>query len=472
MTKAPTLTDPKGMGGIIAQDGFDYQVWDALVRLPTWLRNPAFEGMALEALEDLEARFFAPHAPRGHLIDRFQAKSGVLTRSDLIDLFSSFKTFEASYPRAARIHTLVTPGLPPTLNWIARDSDRVRRVRPFYSPFADIRAASDDELRTGLVSEFGQDLGDYFADNVEVALRVLPDRASAEAAFASALHDSFPNLDTSASKVRAGFGALNDLVAQNRGVMLTRSQLLDALSDALGVQFVQPGPLPIHVRSDRNGEIADALELDASSFSGGALGFPDTTRWREGILAPLEKTADWARSRNQARIALSGSYRLSTAFAIGWAFRSAIGFEIEIPTKSGSWATDDHPPFNAPPLPWTIVKPINLANGRLVVGVGVLRDPTPDIRQDPALHRNDVILAVTLPQPLTSGSEAQSFVKIIKAAVAQEVAHLRPTGIDLYYVGPAALAVALGHRWNALPRTQLHEFDAPTKRYTRTAIIG
>ena len=25
---APTLTDYKGMGGVIAQDGFEYQIWD------------------------------------------------------------------------------------------------------------------------------------------------------------------------------------------------------------------------------------------------------------------------------------------------------------------------------------------------------------------------------------------------------------------------------------------------------------
>jgi hypothetical protein len=472
MTKPPTLSDPKGMGGVIAQDGFDYQVWDALIRLPSWLRNPAFEGMALETLEDLEARFFAPQAPRGHLIDRFQAKSGALTRSDLINVFSAFRTFEASYPHAARIQTLVTPGLPPALNWIARDSGRIRRARPFYSPFSDIRAASDDELRADLVSEFGKDLGDFFADNVEISLRVLPDRASAEAAFASALHDSFPNLDISASKVRAGFSALNDLAGRNRGAMLTPGQLFDALSASVGEQLVQPGPFAIHVRSTRNGEVANALEIDASSFSGGQSGFPHAKRWREELLVPLEKTAAWARKRNHARIALSGSYRLTTAFAIGWAFRSAIGFEIEIPTKAECWPTDEHPAVNASPLPCTIVRPRNLVHGRLVVAVGVLRDPTPDIRQDRVLHNGDVILAINLPQALTCASDVQSFVRIVKDAVSQEVAHLRPTGIDLYYVGPAAFAVALGHRWNALPATQLHEFLARSKSYTPSVEIG
>src|SRR4051794_33034719 len=135
--KGPTLTDAKGMGGIIAQDGFDYQVWDALARLPAWLRNPAFEGMMFEGLEDYEARFFAPHAPHHHFLDRFQAKSGLLQQAALRDVFKSFEAFDLAHPNVARVQTLVTPTLPAGLAWIARDPGRVRRARPFYSPFAD-----------------------------------------------------------------------------------------------------------------------------------------------------------------------------------------------------------------------------------------------------------------------------------------------------------------------------------------------
>ena len=75
----PALTDARGMGGVIAQDGFSYQLWDGLARLPAWLANPAFEEMIFEGLEDLEARFIAPKAPpRFRVLERFQAKSGSL----------------------------------------------------------------------------------------------------------------------------------------------------------------------------------------------------------------------------------------------------------------------------------------------------------------------------------------------------------------------------------------------------------
>ena len=109
----PTLTDARGLGGLIAQDGFDYQVWDALVRLPAWLTHPAFEGLMIEGLEDFEARFFAPHAPKGRLLDRFQAKTAQLPQGWRSRRSSPVPTFEDKrIPGWPRTQTLVTTALP------------------------------------------------------------------------------------------------------------------------------------------------------------------------------------------------------------------------------------------------------------------------------------------------------------------------------------------------------------------------
>jgi hypothetical protein len=60
----------------------------------------------------------------------------------------------------------------------------------------------------------------------------------------------------------------------------------------------------------------------------------------------------------------------------------------------------------------------------------------------------------------------------VKAAVASAAAALRPERIDLFMGGPAAFAIALGHRWNAMPPTQLHELVAADRRYVATALLG
>jgi hypothetical protein len=51
------------------------------------------------------------------------------------------------------------------------------------------------------------------------------------------------------------------------------------------------------------------------------------------------------------------------------------------------------------------------------------------------------------------------------------VARLGARQIRLYLAGPAAFAVALGHRWNAMPPTQLHEYVTSERHYEPTALL-
>jgi hypothetical protein len=467
----PTLTDEKGMGGIIAQNGFDYQLWDGLVRLPAWLANPAFEGLIFEGLEDLEARFFAPQVPRGRLLERYQAKSGSLAPKEVSQIFASFLTFETTYPQLARLHTLVTPRLPPTLAFVGRDPRRVRRARPFYAPFSEVATASDEKLRSDLVAAFGPQMGEFVAQGVEVHERMLPDRDSAMQAFGLALHRAFPDLGTSIDKIEAAFEALSAHARRSIGVPLSRAVLADVLSSNLGRPVAQWQAFPLHLRLDQNEGKPHSLEIDVSAYSGGSLPFPDPQLWASGLIDPLAVTAKWLRSNSQSRIALSGSYRLSTAFALGWSFRSATGFEIEIPTRGGVWPTDERPARGEIYPALQIGRPTRLAGDRLIVSIGIIRDPAADLVQSAGMSTTS-LLRLHLPEAITSAKAAQAAVADVKEILVEMVAELKPRRVDLYLAGPAAFAVALGHRWNALPPTQLHEFLAADRRYVTTALLS
>lgn len=467
--RPPALTDARGMGGSIAQGGFDYQLWDGLIRLPAWLADPAFEELIFEGLEDLEARFFAPQTPRGRLLERFQAKAGSLSPAEVRDVLQSFSAFETAYPQASRVHVLVTPRLPPTLAWLARDPARVRRARPFYAPFADIAAASDAELRRRLEGTYGEELGGFVAASVELNERNLPELDAAVAQFDAELSRTFPSLDAGRRHVADAFAALSELARRSIGVPLAADLMARTMEQALGAKLPLPTVFPLHIRSDRNEEDARAVQIDAATFSGGPAGFPEPARW-SALAAALETTSRWLRARSTSRIRLGGSYRLTTAFLAGRNFRSAIGFEIDIPTKSGEWSTDQHSPPGAK-LPWIVQSPSALIDNRLVVGIGIVRDPSANILKHLNLTESKNILLATLPQALPNGVDAQVSVQAVKNAIAEVAARLRPEAIDLYYVGPAAFAVALGHRWNGLPSTQLYEFVQASGTYVPTAFI-
>ncbi|MCW2359815.1 MULTISPECIES: SAVED domain-containing protein [Bradyrhizobium] len=467
---APALTDARGMGGVIAQDGFDYQLWDGLARLPAWLANPACEQIIFEGLEDLEARFFAPHAPRERLLERFQAKAGSLAPADVREVLETFSQFETAFPHAARVHTLVTPRLPPTIAWLARDPSRVRKARPFYAPFADMMAASDAELRRRLVETYGASLGAFIAESVEVSERNLPDRDAALATFGVELDRTYPSLDAPQKRVAEVFEALSGLARRSIGLPLGRAVLLQTIEEGLGRRLPLPQSFPLHVRSDRNEANERSLEIDASGLSGREGKFPPAAQWAADLVAPLDRTARWLRRHAEPRIALSGSYRLTTAIVIGWSLRAAIGFELEIPTREGAWATDDRPSTSDTVPTWQIAQPMALHGDQLVISVGILRDPAANLGQAMGVP-SEAVLRLFLDEPVSSAKAAQAGVSTIKRSADAAVARLRPQGIQFYFAGPAAFAVALGHRWNAMPPTQLHEFVIANRTYVATAQI-
>ena len=100
-----------------------------------------------------------------------------------------------------------------------------------------------------------------------------------------------------------------------------------------------------------------------------------------------------------------------------------------------------------------------------------MRDPSVNILKHLKLTDRENILLATLPQALPNGVDAQVSVQTVKNAISEVAASLRPQAIDLYYVGPAAVAVALGHRGNGLPPTQLYEFVQATGDYMPTALL-
>lgn len=463
----PTLTDAKGSGGMVAQSGFDYQLWETLSRLPGWLLQPAFEAFILEGLEDFEARFFTPYASHGHIVDRFQAKEGKLSKKALQEVLGNFLIYEQAFPGTARVQTLVTPSLLDRLQWIARDQTRIQRARPFYTPFATVTAASDLKFRNDLMAEFGPPLGSFVAENVDFTLRQYTDVQSARLVFAQALEAAFPALDLTQKQVRAAFDDLVTLANERRGAEITRAQILRVLRGALGDLILDEEPLQVHIRSDRDLPQPQAIEIDASAFAGGEAGFPAPEEWA-ALTTPMRMVAQWAYQRGHRRIRLTGSYRLSTAFAVGTAFPSAQGFDLDFSVRGHGWRTDDYAQQDGGALGWQSRPATGLVNGRLVVAVGVLRNPVQAVVTTLGLPDARGVLHVQLDRAIVDAQEVQASVNYIKTKVGEAVSAFQPDALDVFLVGPAALALALGHRWNALPSTQWYEFQAGPGMYQRT----
>ncbi|WP_078305891.1 SAVED domain-containing protein [Deinococcus sp. LM3] len=82
------------------------------------------------------------------------------------------------------------------------------------------------------------------------------------------------------------------------------------------------------------------------------------------------------------------------------------------------------------------------------------------------------MLHVQLDRAIVDAQEVQASVNYIKTKVGEAVSAFQPDALDVFLVGPAALALALGHRWNALPSTQWYEFQAGPGMYQRTCRVN
>lgn len=465
MTLGPTLTDAKGLGGIIAGDGFNYQTWNALLHIPAWLSMPSFDGLIMEGLEDFEARFFAPFAVGTRVLDRYQAKSAQLPPAEVIALFADFKVFDDLHPGAARSHTLVTPGLPPGMQLLQRNLGRVKRARPFYRPFASMLDASEAQLLAQYEAKFGANAG-HHVTAVDVELSPNHGRDLAEVSFQHAFDKAFPKIEISVRAAKRVFATLLERLNVDVGRMITRSQLFEVIRRA-GVDVTDARALPLRLRAADDQDDPRLMDIDCIAFAGEG-GYPGPERYVRDLMEPLQRTATWAREQGHKRISLSGRYRLSTAFAAGWAFRSANGFDIEVPTREAIWPSDAHPAGPRTTLNWVASGDARLQDGRLAVGVGVLRDPAAAIAKT---GHGVPPLILFLNEAIPDARMAQEAAREIKRYVDREIDRLKPRIIDLYVAGPAALAALLGHRWNGMPSTQLHELAPSTGTYVRTALL-
>ena len=134
----------------------------------------------------------------------------------------------------------------------------------------------------------------------------------------------------------------------------------------------------------------------------------------------------------------------------------------------GTWNTDAHPVSGKSYPEWTIEPPEQLHNDRLVVVIGCVRDPAQQVEKHLEFTDTKKILRLYLPEAVTSEEDLQASVQSIKKAVSSACGKFNVNEIDCYFVGPAALAVALGHRWNGLPPTQWYEFVASENEYIPT----
>ena len=285
-------------------------------------------------------------------------------------------------------------------------------------------------------------------------------------------------LNSDQRAIDSAVGLIRDWV-QRRERTLTPDELHDWARQRVGQQTV-PGAVVVVEAIDRDPHTGDADER--ISFVDAYLGdepferrqLRDPSQWSH-IGAEIEYAAQRLRSVGTRRVVVRGPMRLPAWFAVGAAFRDVRGFETAGLQKETIWSSED---LN---IPGTVqAETITLGDGSdAAVAVGMAADPTSEV--------SDYIITSGLPVgslmsifPDSGPSPAAVPDSPTAAATAVAVRDavrglLRATSvahIHLFLATPGALALLLGHRWNAMRLTTVYEHLGTGNGYTPTFLVA
>lgn len=161
-----------------------------------------------------------------------------------------------------------------------------------------------------------------------------------------------------------------------------------------------------------------------------------------------------------AAVAITGSLRQATAFAVGAALRDVTGInDLAVKQRGQLWSSAQH--YDTPLAPQIIEHDVSQGD-ELAVAVAVAANPTEDVLEFLRAEAVPVsrLLVLHPPSGATDNAVPDATAAIALAVGIRDAvraASRRSPRVHLFLVGPMGLAILLGHRWNRVKPTTVYE---------------
>ena len=467
-----SLLQPESRGGDIAEGGFSFQEQIVLSRIPLWLSQDGFTAMTRESIGDAEAKFFVPG--HGFVVELVEAKDHPLTPSDFWSEVKRFQEVDAGSPGTYSWFIIASAGLSRSLRPLVNGLRRVRDAYGFYEDGAAVKDSSFGDY-VQIVRRLDHDEQDarFLFEKVLIEAELSAARSHGEALFRQSLITHLREYqDLSSRTLGTIYANLGTFVRGRRNQPVFRRELEAKLREEIDPGQLPPlRPISIYTSTRDEGDLKTPdLRFNWATFFGGETrAFPPPERWNRQLFGDLQETRDWIiRHRATRRIRLKGNRRLSASLAVGSVFSAVAGFTIEVDYRGETWSTAAHPIPTTPPYP-LVLKAAGDRGEHLVVSVGILKDIAPEVESNLEPHglADMPRLHMMGKGAIRSPEHANVVVRAIKDSISKALAHAGSEQIDLFFAGPAFLALFLGHRLNATAPVQCYEWVA-TGHYVPT----
>lgn len=476
---SPSLLESQSRGGDINEAGIAFQAAITLSYIPKWLAMEGFTSMVREGLGDTEAKLFVPGI--GLRNEFLEVKDHSLSPSEFWPEIDRFKQIDTGAPGDYQWFTLATTGLSKELRPLVNSLRRIRGPYAFYEGSA-IMDQSYKEYE-GVVErlEKSEEEAAFLYRKVLVLDDLSTNRSHAKALFKQSVRDHLGSHKNLPDNVLDDiYESLGSFVLSRRNETILRAEIEQTINTKIPANL-KPPPQPVRIHTATREDEIDwhetELQFPWSKFSGGERrNYPAPEIWNTEIISPLNETKTWIlKHRKTRRIRLSGSRRLSTSLAFGAVFSAVSGFAIDMVYRDDAiWPTDSHAEETT--IPYELLTSgtaQNQTGEHLVVSVAILRDIAEEV--DAFLSDSNLTEAPTLhirgAQPVLTANQANLIVGKIKTCMSDAARATGAKQIELFFAGPAFLALFLGHRLNAtIGRIQCYERIQPSQ-YVQTCLL-
>lgn len=468
-------------------DGFDFQMDLFLCKLPYWLSIEGFTSFISEGIGDGEAKFFLPS--EGVKVELVQVKNHYLFMKKFREVIYNFKDIDEGNPGMYRWFTLCCDGVSKEIKSLLKGLKRLRNSQSFYQGSEIYRNSYEDYKKRALYLGIDEKMADFLYQKVFIEpnwnLLSVEEESIAENVAKSIFQDQLKKhfriyrklLSEDLDKI---YYALKELLRENRARTISRIQIEKTIQTVIEEEYnhypIPQKPTIITTGIGVKQEVIDkGICFNCSAFFGGEeRDYPPKEEWNSKLVKELRDTKEWIiRHRNTQHIRLEGRCRLSVAFAIGYVFSEVAGFTIEMEHQNKIWLTSYYPADDVPDYPLSVEFQEGTGD-RLVVAIGI----TP-INIGKAvktyLERENLcdlpILCLSSSQRILS-DQANLVVDKIKSHILNTVYECGAKHVDLFYAGPATIALFLGHRWNPIHSVQCYEYISKTGKYVPTCQLG
>ena len=285
-------------------------------------------------------------------------------------------------------------------------------------------------------------------------------------------------LNSDRRAIDAAIGLIRDWV-QRRERELRPDTFHNCARERIGLQ-TEPGSVVIIDAIDYDSHPEDADEricfvddyLGNDAFERRQL--RDPTQWNR-IGDEIKQAAQRLRNLGARRVIIRGAMRLPVWFAVGAAFRHVRGFEIACVQNDMIWSSEDLHQIAEMQTSTTHIGD----DSEAAVVVNVATDATLAVHNyitatEISIGSLTTILPAGSPHPraITDSSTAAAVAVATRDAIRCLVEITPVSHIHLFIATPGALALLLGHRWNALPPTTVYEHLGVGNGYVSTIQVA